>query len=120
LPRIESDRTSITAASVLVGKIDSSLNLSHRVFDEAHGPLAMAAFVWRRRLQGLERRAKRAQSALHIALISFRWQCGERERWGGDARGRGDPNHISAGRRKVHGFKSFLIGRPKSVVGKSC
>ena len=62
LPRIESDRMSMTAASVLIGKINSSLNLSHRVFDEAHGPLAMATFVWRRRLQGLERRAKRARA----------------------------------------------------------
>jgi hypothetical protein len=37
---------SVAAASVLVGKIDPGLNLSHRVFDQTHGPLAMAAFVW--------------------------------------------------------------------------
>jgi hypothetical protein len=40
---------SVAAASVLVGKIDPGLNLSHGVFDEAHGPLAMAALVRRRR-----------------------------------------------------------------------
>ena len=41
------------------GKIDPGLNLSHRVFDEAHGPLAMTALVRRRRLQGLHRGSER-------------------------------------------------------------
>jgi hypothetical protein len=46
---------SVAAASVLVGEIDPGLNLSHRMFDQAHGPLAMAALVRRRRLHGLHR-----------------------------------------------------------------
>ena len=51
--------TSIAAAAVRVGEVNAGLDFSHRVFDEAHGPLAMAALVRRRRLQGFHRGAER-------------------------------------------------------------
>src|ERR1700684_509957 len=89
---------SVAAASVLVGKIDPGLNLSHRVFDEAHGPLAMAALVRRRRLQGLHRGFERGQGALHIALIGQSGRRCERQSGrGGDAGGRHQEKIAAAG-----------------------
>src|ERR1700722_14773221 len=116
-PRPESGAASIPSASVLVAKIDSCLNLSHGVFDEMHGPLAMAALVQRRRLQGLHRRFERGQGALHIALIGFGWQRGKRQ---GGSRGSGGrhSNHVSAGRRRSHCFLFHSVRWRKGRSGE--
>src|ERR1700722_3862046 len=89
---------SVAAASVLVGEIDPGLNLSHGVFEETHGPLAMAALVRRRRLQGLHRGSERGQRTLHIALIGQSGRRCERQSGrGGDAGGGYQKKIASAG-----------------------
>src|ERR1700733_3558716 len=71
-PRAESGAASIAAASVRVGEVDPGRDFTDCVSDEAHGPLAMAALVRRRRLQRRQRGFERGQGPLHVALIGFR------------------------------------------------
>src|ERR1700733_4693066 len=111
---------SIAAASVLVGKIDPGLNLSHRVFDETHSPLAMTALVRRRRLQGLHRGSERGQGALHIALIGQgRRRCERQSGRGGDAGG-GYQKKIAAAGSGSHCFLFLLVGAEGSVPRPGC
>jgi hypothetical protein len=100
---LEPCSASVAAASVLIGEIDSGLNLSYRVFDEAHGPIAMAALVRRRRVQGLHCGSERGQGALHIAPIRLRRRRGKRERGGAESRG---AKHPAAGERILGYWKS--------------